>query len=142
MTLYRFPDNLYTDVRIEKVYSTKILLENFEIKQNKTKVDTGAMIRIFDGRRWYYNATTEVNDIQAAIDNLATMAVPDPAIGKHPVVRRIEVNRGEHLRYADNPVHAIGNSEKMALLQTYAPILVNEPGVQKSRIYYLDNYTA
>jgi len=141
MTLYRFPDNLYTDVRIEKVYSTKILLENFELKQNKTKTDTGAMIRIFDGRRWYYNATTEVDNIQAAIDNLATMAVPDPAISDHPVVRRIEVNRGEHLRYADNPVHTIANPEKIALLQTYVPLLQNESAVQKSRIYYLDNNT-
>lgn len=141
MTQYRFPDNLYTDIRIETVYSCKILLENFELKQNKTKTDTGAMIRIFDGRRWYYNATTEVNEIQAAIDNLATMAVPDTAIREHPVVRRIEVNQGKHLRYADDPVQAIANSEKLILLKSYMPVLQNEPAVQKSRLYYLDNYT-
>ncbi|NLK88904.1 MAG: TldD/PmbA family protein, partial [Clostridiaceae bacterium] len=49
--MYRFPDNLFTDVRIESVYSTQILLENLELKQNKTKTDTGAMIRIYDGNR-------------------------------------------------------------------------------------------
>ena len=141
MTNIRFPDNLYTDVRIETVFSTKILLENFELKQNKTKTDVGAMIRIFDGKRWYYNATTAVGDIQAAIDNLAVMATGGAGVSGHPAVSRFEVNRGEYYCFADSMVSAISNGEKMQLLLSYAPILQNEPAVQKSRLYYLDNHT-
>jgi len=141
MTPIRYPDNLYTDVRIETVFSTKILLENSELKQNKTKTDTGAMIRIFDGKRWYYNATTDVDRIQESIDNLAAMASADTGVPAHPVVRRFEVNQGEYLRYAQNCVGDIVNAEKMLLLKSYTQILESEPAVQKSRLYYLDNYT-
>lgn len=140
--MFRFPGNLYTDVRIETVFSTKILLENFELKQNKTKTDMGAMIRIFDGKRWYYNATTDIDGIQLAIDNLATMATADEAIDSHPVVLRFEVNRGEYVRPVEDRVSATVNAEKMALLKTYEPVIKSEPTVQKSRLYYLDNYTS
>ena len=140
--MYNFPKGLYTDVRIESVSTTKILLENFELKQDKTKTDTGAMIRIFDGKRWYYNATTDIGQIQHSIDSLAAMAAPDADIAAHPVVQRIEVNTGEHYRYADCKIPGVSHERKLALLNDYAPIIKPVDTVQKSRLYYLDNYTA
>lgn len=139
--MFRFPDNLYTDVRIESVYSTKILIENFELKQNKTKTDIGAMIRIFDGQRWYYNATTEVDAIQESIDSLASMAVPATDINLHPVVQRIEVNTGEHHRFTKCKVSDVGHDRKVALAKSYIPVLEAAESVQKSRIFYLDKNT-
>ena len=51
--MYRFPVGLYTDVRLEHVFSTQIVYENFQLTQNKEKREQGAFIRVFDGVRWY-----------------------------------------------------------------------------------------
>ena len=139
--MYLFPKNLYTDVRIETVIKTKIALENFQLKQNKVSTEKGAMIRIFDGDRWYYSATTEVDHLQEEIDKLARMATLNPNIDEHPVVKRIEVNKETCLRYVDCDISKISNDKKLEMLNTYIPILKEEKEVQVSKMFYLDNHT-
>ena len=139
--MYLFPKNLYTDVRIETVIKTKIALENFQLKQNKTSKEKGAMIRIFDGDRWYYSATTEVDHLQEEIDKLARMATLNPNIDEHPVVKRIEVNKETCLRYVDCDISKISNDKKLEMLNTYIPILKEEKEIQLSKMFYLDNHT-
>ena len=139
--MFIFPDGLYTDIRIESVYSTKILFENYDLKQNKTKTDQGAMVRVYDGQRWYYSATTDIGSIQASIDSLAAMARPEGDIANHPAVCRMEVNTGESLRFADCRVSDVAHEEKMSLARSFVPVLRQAGSVQKSRIYYLDKYT-
>ena len=72
--MYRFPEELYTDIRIETVKTNSITYENNELKQNKLKVEKGAFIRIFDGERWYYSSTTNIEEIQKEIDELSKLA--------------------------------------------------------------------
>ena len=84
-----FPKGLFTDVRYETVCGTTITFENGTLKQNKTTTERGAFIRVFDGRRWYYAATTDPDRVQAEIDGLAALAVPQDAIENHPVIRRL-----------------------------------------------------
>lgn len=139
--MYKFPKNLYTDVRIETVFQTNITLENFELKQNKVKKDTGAMIRIFDGRRWYYGVTTDMDRLQEEIDRLAGMALPNPGINSHPVVEKLEVNQEKALNYVSNDVSLIDNSRKYELLQTYIPVVREFEQIQISKLYYLDKHT-
>jgi TldD protein len=139
--MYQFPKNLYTDIRIETVYQTNITLENFELKQNKVKKDTGAMIRIFDGNRWYYSVTTNMNHLQEEIDQLAGMALSNPEIYNHPVVQKLEVNQEKCLRYEKNDVSLIDNSAKYELLQSYIPMLKEFEQIQLSKLYYLDKHT-
>ncbi len=139
--MYQFPKNLYTDVRIEKVIKTKIVLENFELKQNKVSNEEGAMIRIFDGNRWYYSATTEMEHLQEEIDKLAEMAIPNPDINEHPVVKRFEVNKETCLRYVDSDVSKIHKKKKLEMLQTYIPVIKDVKEVPISKMFYLDNHT-
>jgi TldD protein len=139
--MYLFPKNLYTDVRIETVIKTKIALENFQLKQNKVSTEKGAMIRIFDGDRWYYSATTEVDHLQEEIDKLARMATLNPNIDEHPVVKRIEVNKETCLRYIDCDISKISNDKKLEMLNTYIPVVKEEKEVQVSLMFYLDNHT-
>lgn len=138
-----FPENLYTDVREEDVYSTRIIFENGILKQNKQKRDRGVLIRIFDGKRWYYSATTETGQIQEAIDDLARLATPDPAVSSHPVVSRLEVNRDTILRYNDDSVdiRQVPRPEKLAVLQSYLPVLDSHPEIVNAMAFYLDNHT-
>ena len=49
--MFNYPKNLYTDVRIETVMTTNIVIENDQLKANKSKREKGALIRIYDGRR-------------------------------------------------------------------------------------------
>ena len=49
--MYKFPEGLYTDVRVESVFSTGLVYENSQMIQNKVKTDRGAFIRVYDGKR-------------------------------------------------------------------------------------------
>ena len=138
--MYIFPKNLYTDIRIETIYSTNIEYENLELKQNKAKKEKGAFIRIFDGYRWYYSATTEIDKIQKEIDELAKMATPNEYIYEHPVVTRLEVNKGEKLNYVGNKISDISNKDKVKLVEEYLPILNKFPEIINSIVMYKDNY--
>lgn len=139
--MIQFPENLYTDIRIETVYNTTILLENFQLKQKKIKEEKGAMIRIFDGIRWYYGATTDVSNLQKEVDNLAKMATPNPCIYDDPIVKEFEINKGTLLKYQDSNVSKISTEEKQNLLNTYVPVVKDFPQIKMSKIYYLDKYT-
>ncbi len=139
--MYKFPKDLYTDVRIETVFETNITLENFELKQNKVKKDTGAMIRIFDGSRWYYSVTSRVETLQEEIDSLAKMATPNVEIYNHPVVEKMEVNKDTCLNFEANDVSRIDNSRKYEVLKSYIPVFEEFEQIQISKLYYLDKHT-
>lgn len=139
--MYQFPKGLYTDVRLEKNFSTQIVYENFQLTQNKQKTEQGAFIRVFDGARWYYSATTDIFHIQEEIDKLAKMATPMKNIAEHPVVARFEVHQGKDLRYVSNAVHKIEKQEKKALLDSYMPVLQEREDLGLiTRGIYLDKY--
>lgn len=139
--MIHFPKDLYTDIRIETVYKTMILIENFQLKQKKVKEEKGAMIRIYDGSRWYYSATTDISALQAEVDKLAEMAKPNPFINSDPIVKKFEVNKEAMLKYQDSNVSKISAGEKQSLLDTYVPVVKEFPQIKMSRIYYLDKYT-
>lgn len=139
--MYQFPENLYTDIRIETVSRTNISLENFELKQNKTKTDKGAMIRVFDGNRWYYNATTDIEKLQQEIDNIAKMAVPNPDIHNHSVVQKLEVNQEECFKYQDVNLSQVDDQRKLDMLHTYVPVVKKFEQIKMSRMNYVDKHT-
>jgi len=138
--MYQFPKDLYTDVRIETVAITNITLENYQVTQNKAKTDIGAMIRIYDGSRWYYSATTDVENVQQEIDALAKMAVPNTEVYNTPVVKRLEVNVEKAFTYEETDVSKIDNQVKLELLQSYIPVLKEYEQLKMTRMYYLDKH--
>ena len=136
-----FPKNLYTDIRLEDVFSTQISYENGILKQNKQKSDRGAMIRIFDGDRWFYSATTDLSNLQAAVDELAGLAAPNPWILEHPVMGKLEVNRETLLRYEEKDIRLVPRSDKQALIQSQLPLLASYPEIVNATAVYLDTHT-
>ena len=91
--MYRFPEHFYTDVRIEEVFDTKISFKKGVLQEQKVRRNIGAFIRVFDGSRWYYSATTNIDHIQDKIDALAEMGIANPEILEHPIVKRFQTNR-------------------------------------------------
>lgn len=138
--MYQFPKDLYTDIRIETAYSTNILLENFQLRQNKERTNRGAMIRIFDGQRWYYNSTTELDNLQQQINNLAKMATPNPDIYNHPIIKKLEVNKDICLKFNEVDISKVDNKKKLDLLYTYVPVLKEKEEVKMSNMYYIDRH--
>ena len=139
--MYRFPEGFYTDVREETVHSTMITIENGVLKENKTKEEKGVIIRLYDGRKWFISSTTELDKVQEEIDSLAKMAVPCPAIGEDPVIKKYEVTRETRLCYGDCDVSKIPNDKKQAMAETYCECLREYSQIQRWRMYYLDNHT-
>ena len=87
--MYQFPKHLYADIRLEDVFQTSIAYENGALTRNKTSREAGAFLRVWDGQRWYYSATTDLDHIQQELDALAALATPNPAIDQDPVVTRL-----------------------------------------------------
>ena len=85
--MFKFPRDLYVDVRIEDSVDTEIRFKQRTLQGQKVRQTKGALIRVFDGRRWYYASTTDLDSIQAQINSLAQMAEPNPHILEHTVVR-------------------------------------------------------
>ena len=138
--MYQFPRNLYTDVRIEERFDTKISFRKDKLEAQKVRRNKGAFIRVFDGSRWYYSSITDLNRIQESMDILAQMAVPNPHISEHPVVRAFEDNQGTILRFERTSVADIPAEEKRALLESYLPLL-KDPTIVHHTSYYMDNRT-
>ena len=135
--MLKFPRDLYSDVRVEDVAETTLVLEDGELKQCTESRRRGAFLRVYDGKRWYNSATTEPDRLQQELDTLAAMAEPNPAIGDDPVVRRFEVNRDCVLRWQAGDLRAVPVEQKLALLRSYQPLL-ERSGLAATRARYLD----
>lgn len=141
ISMYNFPKDLYTDVRVEDVFSTTIYYENNKLVQNKTKIESGAMIRVFDGRRWYYSSVSNLDAIQREIDSLSKMASLNSNILENEVIKRLEVHKDTQLRYAENDVSKVTNEKKLELLNSYLPLISEYEDIKSSKVIYKDNYT-
>ena len=115
--MFNYPKNLYTDVRIETVMTTNIVIENDQLKANKSKREKGALIRIYDGRRWYYKASSEVEKLQEAIDE------PNEQVMDMPIVKKLEVNKDTLMVFDGEAFLNTANDEKMALVKHCASLI-------------------
>jgi TldD protein len=138
--MYNFPPGLYIDVRIEETFDTKISFKKNTLQEQKLRNNKGGFIRVFDGHRWYYSSTTDLEGIQAQIDVLAKMASPNPAILEHPIVKAFEVHQDTLLQYEKDSVTQIPVQEKQALLESYISLLT-DPAIVHHTCYYVDNKT-
>ena len=118
--MYQFPIDLYTDVRIEETDSTNFFVKNGDVESDCATSVTGAIIRIYDGTMWYTGTTNDIAGIQAEIDNLATLATPNPDILKDPVVAAFEVNKDTVLLYeGDTDLRKLPREKTKELIFSY-----------------------
>lgn len=96
---YKFPENLYTEVRIEDLYNANFYLKDDDAEGNGEVTVIGARIRVFDGKMWYTSITNDLDTIQSEIDNLAKIAKPNPKILNNKIVKNFAVNKAEILRF-------------------------------------------
>ncbi|MDW7662761.1 MAG: hypothetical protein SCL54_15240 [Bacillota bacterium] len=49
--MFKFPENLYVDVRIEETFETKISFKKMILQEQKVRNNKGAFVRVYDGNR-------------------------------------------------------------------------------------------
>ena len=98
---YKFPKDLYTEVRIEDTKSAQFGMQDDDVLANSEVMVKGAMIRVFDGNLWYTAETndTDTKSIQTKIDELAKIATPNKAILENPIVKNFSVNKAKILKF-------------------------------------------
>lgn len=102
--MYKFSKGLYSDVRVEDRYVAQIVVSEDEVRQCRELREKKAFLRVYDGKKWYYASTDDVNRIQDMLNELAEYASPDDGIDENPVVKAFEVNKDVIMRFADNCV--------------------------------------
>lgn len=117
--MYDFPAGFYADVRIEDVSETAIGYTFDQIDQARERRYTAAFVRVFDGERWYFAATTDIDDVQSEIRRLAGYATRNPAIAQNPIVARFAVHHDERADFDDSRVDHIPLARKDDLLRSH-----------------------
>lgn len=136
--MFKFPKGLYTDVRLEDVYETKIIYTMGEMEESKIRSYKAAFIRIFDGKRWYYSSTSNIENIQNEIDTLATYAKPNKEINTNPIVAKFQSNSESLIKFKANSVANIDITRKQELLKKYFPILKENELIKYWKTIYVD----
>ncbi len=135
-----FPKHLYTDVRIEEIVDTRIRFKRKKLREQKTRRNKGAFIRVFDGERWYYGAVTDLGKLQSHVDELAAMATPVEGIEEHPVVKALEANERKEIRFEKDSVTNIPLDKKRGLLEEVLSFADDE-AIVNTDAFYVDNRT-
>ena len=119
---YKFPKDLYTEVRIEDTNSANFFMQNDDVLSNGEVKVKGAIIRVFDGNLWYTAETndTDTKSIQTKIDELSKLAIPNPAILENPIVKNFSVNKAKILKFQgkDN-LRNLTKEDREAIVQYY-----------------------
>lgn len=137
--MFNFHPNLYTDVRIETMFNSEVYYRNETLDTLKEREYTAAFIRVFDGNRWYYASTSDVDTIQEEIDALSLSAEANPNILEHEIISQLEVNTGDHRTYTDNCVKDVSLEEKHNLMKEYMPF-IKDPLLNMYKLFYSDKY--
>ena len=125
--MYRFPEGLYADIRIETTNDAFYQLQNDEVKQNSETCVTGAMIRVYDGRMWYTSVTNDLDSIQAELDSLAAIACKNDDIDNDPMVRLFEVHKDKVLRFEDDKdIRKVTRQMREELIKGYTDACIDK----------------
>ena len=117
---FKFPKDLYTDVRIEDQKNASYGMQDDEVLYNSEASEKGAMIRIFDGKMWYSAETNDIDNIQNKIDELAKLATPNPKILENPIVKNFSVNKAEILKFnGTNSFRNLTKDDREKLVNDY-----------------------
>lgn len=134
--MYKFPINLFTEVRIEKTENVQYFIKNGEVEANNSTSVTGVNIRVFDGNMWYTSVTNNLDHIQLEIDNLASLATPNEEIYNDPIVRNFGDNKANMLKYCgENDVRKISRHEREKLVSDYIDACIDS-SIEEIKTYY------
>ena len=136
--MFKFHENLYTDVRIEDVFETNIVYKLGVLNESKIRKYKAAFIRVYDGEMWYYSSISDTDLIQEEIDKLSRIANPNESIHENPIVKKFEVNKGQFLNFDKDSVENIDKEDKHNLLKTFFKTIQSKTTIKMWKATYVD----
>lgn len=137
--MFEFCKNIYTDVRIEHVFETSINFTNGVLENNKIREYSGALIRVFDGYRWYYKSISNLSSIQEEIKNLSKMAKENKKIYDDEAVKKFQVNKGKYYSYKGFELDKVSREDKFKLAKEALEITKEKKEGKNFRVRYNDS---
>ena len=137
---FHYPAGLYTDVRIEHVFETRIRYTERNLEDCKEQRYSAAFIRVYDGAQWYYASTSNLQGIQGEIDALAKLAAPSDSLDESPVYQRLIPHTDTALAFVGRELSSVPLEKKLALLQSAMPIAEQNEYVTLRKYIYIDSY--
>jgi len=137
---YIFPEGFYADVRIEHLYSTKIAYTFKDLDECKEKQYSAAFIRLFDGARWYYASTSDLESIQTEITALAKLAAKNENLAEMPIYGKFSAETGSEIAFKGREVSEVPLDDKIALLLSVMPLVEDNAYIKLWQLTYLDEY--
>jgi TldD protein len=131
---------LYTDVRIEHLFSTKIAYTFQTLDECKVRQYAAAFIRVYDGARWYYASTSDLGAVQAEIDALAKLAAKNDGLKDTRIFQNFSANKGKTIAFAGCEVSNVPLEDKISLLQSVMPFLEGNAHIKLWQLFYIDEY--
>lgn len=143
--MVNFKENFYTDIRYENINESKIVYVNGELTELKDKEEKGAFVRVYDGERWYYCATTKLSQIQEELDKLYSMGkgvcnlsnICTSNINEDENIKRLEIHKGKYLKY-NNALGLVSIEEKHQLLKEYLEVFKEAKYLKSWQGAYID----
>lgn len=139
--MVKFKENYYSNIRMEKIYSTKITYINGKLQEKRIRKEKGAFLSVYDGQKWYYSSITNINAIQEELEKLYDIAKENTHICENEIVKRFEVNKGNYLKYNEKSIQNIGIEKKDDLLKKFIDILKESKYLKNWQGVYVDNRT-
>lgn len=139
--MYKFKDGFYADIRAEERFTTSIRYRDGALEESKTSTVKKAFIRVYDGNMWYYASTYRLEAVQDELDKLYKMAAPNAAIADDPIVRRLQANVANEMKFAANCVKDVPMEQKRRLLENVLPAAQSSEYVKMFVCVYEDRYS-
>lgn len=117
-----FPKGVYADVRIERVASTTIRIQDGHLEEISEHTVMGAMLRVLRDGLWYCASTTDLDDLSGQLEQLAN----SPALGGQAsgdVALFLQAHQASVRRYDDDRIDAVDVADKLALLKGRTSLL-------------------
>ena len=127
--MYKFPEGLYSDVRIEKVRETLVSYLKSDLREMRERDTTGAFIRVFDGARWYYASITALAGVQAELDRLAKLAKPNKDIATNQVVENMPGAGTNQSKFTGEDLRTVPLAKKHAFFASFFPAITAAPAI-------------
>ncbi len=139
--MFKFPEGLYSDVRIEKVRATLVQYLRGDLREMRERDTAGAFIRVYDGKRWYYSSTTSLDKIQEELDRLAKLAAPSKTILENEVVKNMAARKGVPHGFAGKDLRSTTLAEKNDFLSSFFSAVTAEKAITMWSAMYSDTFT-
>ena len=136
--MFKFPEGFYVDVRIEKVNESKIHYINGHQHDCRKRDYEAAFIRLFNGKKWFYSAVSEIEKIQEEMDKLVEISEPNRKIDENPIVKKIKTNKGKYLKFKENDITKISVEKKIDFLKNYFDVYESKDSVKMWNVNYSD----